>query len=117
MRVRVRLRLSLAGGRLLCGRRPAGLRLRGLLAPAGAAAVPVLPAGVVPVATQVRRLGRNHHDVADPWADVLLATGADVGLQGLERLNPADLDRSAQRGINAHSNSPATTATAAATMT
>jgi hypothetical protein len=71
----------------------------------------------MPVAAQIRGVARNHHDVADAGADVLLATGTDVGLHGLEGLYPADLDRPAQRGINAHSNSPATTATAAATMT
>jgi hypothetical protein len=69
------------------------------------------------MATQVWGVGRDDHQVPGAWPDVLLATRAHVGLQGLERLYPPDLDRTAQRGISAHSSSPATTATAAATMT
>jgi len=69
------------------------------------------------MAAQVRCFGRNDHDMPDPRRDVLLASGADVGLHSLERLYPADLNGPTQRGIKAHSKSPATTATAAATMT
>jgi hypothetical protein len=46
-----------------------------------------------------------------------MAAGADVGLHRLERLDTADLDRPVQRGISAHSSSPATTASAVATIT
>lgn len=71
----------------------------------------------MPVAAKVGRLGRHHHNVAQPRKDVLLAAGTDVGLLGLEGLDAPDLDRSVQRGISAHNNSPATTTTAAATIT
>jgi hypothetical protein len=71
----------------------------------------------VPVATEVRGVGRDHDEVPDPGPDVLMAAGADVGLHRLERLDTADLDRPVQRGISAHSSSPATTASAVATIT
>jgi len=53
------------------------------------------------------RAGRN----------LLLAPRADVRLDRLERLNPANLGRPAQRGINAHNSIPATISAAAATIT
>ncbi len=71
----------------------------------------------MPVAPEVRSFGRDHHEVPHPGPDVLMAAGADVGLQRLERLDTTDLDRPVQRGISAHSSKPATTANAVATIT
>jgi hypothetical protein len=58
--------------------------------------------------------------VAAPWWDLLLAARAQVGLAGLERLDATDLDLAEvgidQRGISAHSSSPATIANDNATI-
>jgi hypothetical protein len=79
--------------------------------------VAMLPAGVVPVSAKIWSLGRHDDDVSGARRDLLLATRADVGLDRLERLNPADLRRTDQRGINAHRSIPATIAAASATIT
>lgn len=58
-------------------------------------AVPVplgsLEAGRVPVPAQVRGGKRHHDDVADALSDLLVATGADVLLASLERLDALQL--------------------------
>src|SRR5207248_3886947 len=55
----------------------------GLSRAAGAAGLPMFPAGVVPVAAKVRRLDGNNDQVAGAGPDVLAAAGAPVGLAGL----------------------------------
>lgn len=52
--------------------------------------------------------------MADPDVDVVVAPWAEVGLAGFVGLDPADLDV-VYLGIRAHSTSPTTTATDAAT--
>jgi hypothetical protein len=86
---------------------------------AGAAAVAVLPARVVPVTSQVGGLEGDDDEVTEPDGDVLVAAGAQVGLAGLEGLDPPDLDRFVvgQRIPAAHNTRSATTAKAAATST
>jgi hypothetical protein len=69
------------------------------------------------MSAEIGGIGRHDDEMPEAGSDVLLAPGADVGLEGLERVDAANLHRPVQRGINAHSNSPAMTATAAATMT
>jgi hypothetical protein len=61
---------------------------------------------------------KGHHDeMADADGDVLIAAGAQVRLGRLVRVDPADLDVLAQRGISAHNKQTATTRKAAATYT
>jgi hypothetical protein len=69
------------------------------------------------MAAQVRRIGGHHHEVTGARPNLLEAPGTDVGLVRLERVDLADLDGSAQRGINAHSRRRAITAKAAARRT
>lgn len=85
------------------------------------------PTAVVPVAAKICRLVRYRHDVADPWADVVIAARADVGLDGLVGLHPSNLagdgggeverghvdaqPRMAQRRTAAHTMSPDATNT------
>ncbi|MEA3185204.1 MAG: hypothetical protein QOJ74_1681 [Ilumatobacteraceae bacterium] len=52
-----------------------------------------IPAGLVPMATQIRRIGRHGHVVARARRDLAMAAGADVGLDRLVRLHAAHLDR------------------------
>ena len=66
---------------------------------------------------QVRRPCRHDHDMARAGWDLLLAAGADVGLDCLKGLNAANLSRADQRGISAHNSIPATIAAASATIT
>jgi hypothetical protein len=54
--------------------------------------VPVLPAGVVPVAAEVGCFFGDDDRVARPWFDRLVAAGTDVAPDSLVRLDPADLD-------------------------
>ncbi len=77
----------------------------------------MLPAGPVPVPAEIRRLGGNDHQVAQPRWDLLHASRAQVGLDGLEGMEVADLEWAAQRGINAHSSIIAMAASAAPTIT
>lgn len=49
--------------------------------------------------------------------DLLEASGTEVGLAGLERVNLPDLHGTGQRGINAHNRKAAITTNAAATIT
>lgn len=74
----------------------------------------------MPVPSKVRGIPRNHDQVADPGRDLVLASRAQVRLAGLERLDAADLDLAEvgidQRGISAHSSSPATAANDNATI-
>jgi hypothetical protein len=49
--------------------------------------------------------------------NLLQTSGTEIGLVGLERVDLADLDGSAQRGINAHSKTAAITANAATRTT
>jgi hypothetical protein len=72
---------------------------------------------VVPVAAEVGGVEGHHHHVADAHADLLVAARAEIGLAGLVGLDRPDLDLVVQRGIDAHSNSTATTRKAAATKT
>jgi hypothetical protein len=81
------------------------------------ASVAVLPTGPVPVAAQIGCIGGNHHEMTGPRQDVLKAPGTEVRLVRLERMDLADLDGSAQRGINAHSRMAAITANAATRST
>jgi len=69
------------------------------------------------VSTQIGSIGRHDDHMAGPGWNLLLAPGADVSLDRLERLDPADLDRANQRGINAHNSNPATIRPANATIT
>jgi len=69
------------------------------------------------VAAQVGIERRDHHQVPGAGRDLLLTPGAEIGLGRLERVDQADLDRSVQRGISAHTRRRAITANAAATMT
>lgn len=60
----------------------------------------------------------HDHEVAHPLGDLLVAAGAEVGLAGLERVDPPDLDLPlVYLGIRAHSRRPIVTAKAAATST
>lgn len=43
------------------------------------------------MATKVRRADGYNHHVGRAGKDVLLAAGAEVGLDGLEGMDPADL--------------------------
>lgn len=65
----------------------------------------------MPVPAQVGSVERNDHQVHGAREDVLVAAGAEVGLEGLVGLDPADLDL---YGLNAHSRSNSVTARAAA---
>jgi hypothetical protein len=74
----------------------------------------------VPVPAQVGRVEGHDHQMARAEGDVLVAARAQVRLDRLERVDPADLDlvsRRAYLGINAHSRRASITATAAATNT
>ena len=44
------------------------------------------------MASQVGRLAGHDHHVTGPGPDLLLATGTDVGLGGLERLHEPNLE-------------------------
>jgi hypothetical protein len=74
---------------------------------------------VVPVAAEVGRLGRDGDEVADPRLDVVVAAGAEVGLDRLVGLDAADLDVPVDpdHPRNPHSTSATTTTMAAATIT
>jgi hypothetical protein len=69
------------------------------------------------MAAKVRGTVRHHNHMSGSRCDLLLAARAQVGLDGLIRLDATDLRRTLQRGINAHNSIPATTATANATIT
>jgi hypothetical protein len=71
---------------------------------------------MVPVAAEVHGVDGDDHHMAHAWGDLLLAAGAQIGLGGLERLDPPDLDL-VQRGMVAHSTASATTTNATATST
>src|SRR5206468_3109740 len=62
------------------------------LTAARAAPLPVLPAGVVPVTSEVGRVLRDDDGVAGAWFDGLVAARADVAAACLVRLDPADLE-------------------------
>jgi hypothetical protein len=68
------------------------------------------------VAAQIWGVHWHDNHVSDAPADLLLTPRAEVRLAGLKRVYPPDLDRARQRGINAHSRTPAMTANAATTM-
>jgi len=85
---------------------------------------PPVPARLVPMPTQVGRVGRHRHVVADSRRDRAMAARADVGLGRLVRLDSAQLDdpeaavpQSHPQPSRAHSNSPRTAAVAATTNT
>lgn len=63
----------------------------GLPAAARAATVPALPAAMVPVAPKVGGFVRDGYDVTHARRDVLVASGADVPLDGLVGLDASDL--------------------------
>ena len=70
------------------------------------------------MAPEVRLVDGYHHEVAHPLGDLLVAARAEVGLAGLERVDPPDLDlRLVYLGIRAHSTRPIVTAKAATTKT
>lgn len=76
----------------------------------------MLPACVVPVAPEVGCFAGHHNDVPGLGWDLLLAARTQVGLHcpvGLDATNHL----AGYLGISAHSNIPATTATANATIT
>ena len=75
------------------GRGPAG----GAVRSSGRPPVPLLPAGPMPVAAQVRCLGGDHHQVPGPDGDVAATSRAPVGLDRLVGLDPAHLDRAQGR--------------------
>jgi hypothetical protein len=52
----------------------------------------MFPARPVPVPAQGGGASRHDHDVPDARRDLLLASGAYVGLSGLERVHSPDLD-------------------------
>lgn len=74
----------------------------------------------MPVTSKVGCLPRDNHHVTGLRRDLLLAAGAQIRLARLERLDAPDLDVAEvgidQRGISAHSSSPATTANESATI-
>jgi len=85
---------------------------------------PPVPARLVPMPTQVGRVCRHRHVVADSRRDRAMAARADVGLGRLVRLDSAQLDdpeaavpQSHPQPSRAHSNSPTMAAVAAATNT
>lgn len=45
----------------------------------------------MPVPAQIRLEARHDHHMAEARPDLLLAAGAQIGLPGLKRLDPADL--------------------------
>jgi hypothetical protein len=67
----------------------------------------------MPVSPEVWRVQRNHHEVTDPDTDVLVATGAEVHLPRLIRLDAVDL----YLGRRTHPSNNSTTMKAAATKT
>jgi hypothetical protein len=69
------------------------------------------------VAAQIRFVHGDDDDMAGAGLDALPAARTDVRLPGLKRVDAADLDRSAQRGISAHRRMAAITAKAAMTIT
>jgi hypothetical protein len=81
------------------------------------APVALLPANPVPVAPQIRCVEGYDHDMAGAGLDALPATGADIRLASLERVDATDLERPAQRGISAHRRMAAITAKAATNIT
>ena len=86
------------------------------LSATGTPPVAVFPAGVVPVAPEIGCFAGHHNDVPGPRWDLLLTARTEVGLHcaiGLDATNHV----AGYLGISAHSNIPATTATANATIT
>lgn len=78
------------------------------------------PARLVPVAAEVSGADGNDHEMPEAGLDLLVAAGAQVRLDGLERLDGADLDRvptvRPYRGIRTHNSRAATTMKAAASI-
>jgi hypothetical protein len=64
--------------------------------------MPELPAGPVPVAAKLRVTPWHYHHVADALRDLLLAARAEIGLPGLKRVHPADLDVVMRPGLGTH---------------
>jgi hypothetical protein len=71
----------------------------------------------MPVAPQIRGVGRYDHKVPGARHDLLQASGTEVGLVGLKWMDQTDLDGPVQRGIRAQSKITAITANATITMT
>ncbi len=71
----------------------------------------------MPVTPEIGCFGGHHHDMPRPRWDLLLTARTEVGLHRLIGLDAANHLGSCYRGISAHSNIPATTATANATIT
>ena len=62
----------------------------------------MLPAALVPVATEVRRIEGHGDEVAGAGRDVAVAPGAEVRLAGLVGLHPPYVDGEAHRvGVDA----------------
>lgn len=70
----------------------------------------------MPVAPEIGCVAGHHNDMPGPRRDLLLAARTKVGLHRLIGLDAAN-HLAGYRGISAHSNIPATTATANATIT
>jgi hypothetical protein len=70
----------------------------------------------MPVPAQVGGVDGDNDYMAGAAADLLRTARAHVRLRGLKGVNAADLDGSAQRGINAHRSRAAMTAKAATTI-
>jgi hypothetical protein len=88
------------------------------------AVVAAVPTGLVPMAAQVRRVGGNGDVMARADGDLVMAPRADIGLGGLVRLHPPDLDhpeaavpQAFRYPRSAHANRPMTARTAATTNT
>jgi hypothetical protein len=71
----------------------------------------------MPVAPKIWGVGRHDHQMPGARPDFLQAAGTQVGLDGLKRMDQADLDGPVQRGISAQSRITAITANAMITMT
>ena len=72
----------------------------------------------MPVAPPFRIVSRDDDEVADAFADLLVAAGAEVRLAGLERMDAPDIDvLCGYLGISAHSTRAIVIANAAATRT
>jgi hypothetical protein len=71
------------------------------------------------MASEIGRFPWDHHQVAGPRSDVVVATGAQVGLGRLERLDPPNLDVGVEprHPKSAHASSTAITTKAATTIT
>lgn len=59
----------------------------------------MLPAGAVPVSSQVGCLQWHHHNMTGAFENRLIAARADVGLEGLKWLDERHFHRQLQKGV------------------